>query len=305
MRAFWIVLGLMLIPRAVFGAGFSITPMLQEVSLDGNSGAESSVAIRNETTVSATFEISTIDFKGLDQSGGIAFLGASDIANTYSLAPWLVPEMSQVTLSPLETREIRVKLNNDETLSPGGHYGALVFRQVSLSGPVDVPKVALQQLFTSLFFVKKISGAKYGMELESWGAKRHMFQPFSAQKVTFRATGNVHIVPRGEISVSDPFGRLIAKASLNESSAIVLPGMIREFPIVLHSVLIAWIPGKYRLTLQYRSDDISVPQISERDEIFIPFRFLLSLAVFPLLFFTFRLFFRFRTARSASPSKSL
>lgn len=81
--------------------------------------------------------------------------------------------------------------------------------------------------------------------------------------------------------------------------------MIREFPTALRPVLTAWIPGKYRLTLQYRSDDISVPQISERDEIFIPLRFLLSLAVLPPLFFVFRLFFRFHTARSTLQSESL
>lgn len=236
-------------------AGFAVTPMIQEITLDeGERSKTSLVTVNNETEELATFELSVIDFGSLDESGGVAFLGATgDLEQKYALASWMQPEANEVTLGPGETRAIKVQIENRDNLSPGGHYGALIFRNVSTTRS-DVPNVAVNQVFSSLILVKKTGGAKYGLELASLSHPSP--KPFFERLVTprFRNSGNVHVVPRGEVRVTDPLGRLVYRGILNEGSTIILPETFREYPFRLFPVERAILPGYYSFDFSYRYD---------------------------------------------------
>lgn len=236
-------------------AGFAVTPMIQEITLDeGERSKTSLVTVNNETEELATFELSVIDFGSLDESGGVAFLGATgDLEQKYALASWMQPEANEVTLGPGETRAIKVQIENRDNLSPGGHYGALIFRNVSTTRS-DVPNVAVNQVFSSLILVKKTGGAKYGLELAS--LLHPSPKPFFERLVTprFRNSGNVHVVPRGEVRVTDPLGRLVYRGILNEGSTIILPETFREYPFRLFPVEHAILPGYYSFDFSYRYD---------------------------------------------------
>lgn len=242
-------------PLSVGAAGFTVTPMVQEVVLDDGEAEETYVAtVTNETGTLATFELSVIDFGSLDESGGVAFLGATgDLGEKYALASWMQPEASEVTLRPGETRSIKVRIENRETLSPGGHYGALVFKNTSLAVP-DVPSVAINQIFSSLVLVKKTGGAKYGLELVSFEHADHWFGFQLKVAARFKNPGNVHVTPRGEVRVTDPAGRLVYRGVLNEGSSTILPETFREYPFKLFSVERAFLPGYYSIDFSYRYD---------------------------------------------------
>ncbi|QQR78617.1 MAG: hypothetical protein IPJ68_06130 [Candidatus Moraniibacteriota bacterium] len=237
------------------GAGFTVTPMIQEVVLgEGEAAKTYDATVANESDSLATLEISVIDFGSLDESGGVAFLGASgELDERYALASWMQPETSEVTLQPGEVRSVKVRIENRESLSPGGHYGALVFKTVSTTKP-DIPSVAINQIFSSLVLVKKTGGAVYGLDLVSVEHPDQVFSFGATVVPRFKNPGNVHVVPRGVASVTDPLGRLVYRGVLNEGSAIILPETFREFPFKLFPVEKAFVPGAYVLTLQYRYD---------------------------------------------------
>lgn len=249
------VVGSLAFPQLSAAAGFTVTPMMQEVVIDDGEREETHAAtVTNETDALATFELSVIDFGSLDESGGVAFLGATgDLGEKYALASWMQPEASEVTLQPGETRSIKVRIENRDSLSPGGHYGALVFKNTSLAYP-DVSSVAISQIFASLVLVKKTGGAKYGLELVSFGHADHWLS-FELNAVPrFRNPGNVHVTPRGEVRMTDPIGRLVYRGILNEGSATILPETFREYPFKLFSVERAFLPGYYSLDFSYRYD---------------------------------------------------
>lgn len=276
------------VPSLVQAAGFTITPMLQEVILDDGETSEIyETSVSNETDTMTTFEISVIDFGSLDESGGVAFLGVTgEFEQKYALASWMQPEMNEVTLQPGETRTIKVRIENREGLAPGGHYGALVFKNVG-TVKQDVPSVAINQIFTSLVFVKKTGGAKYGLELASVQRTNHWFSFDPKVTLRFKNPGNVHVVPRGEVRVTDPFGRLVYRGVVNEGSAITLPETVREYPLKLFSVLRALIPGYYTFDLSYRYDGREVVETwSERSFLIPPFATLLiTLAIIGFILF--------------------
>jgi len=255
-RAFLLaLLGVLWPAWTIQAAGFSVVPMLQEVTLDERTTTETvNVAVTNETDISATFELFVIDFSGLDESGGVAFLGATgELERKYALANWMQPEMANITLAPREERTVKLRIENRDDLSPGGHYGALIFKDVSPT-PLEEPSVAISQLFSSLVFVKKIGGAQYGLELAAIGYERPWFSFDTDITSRFKNTGNVHVVPRGELRVTDPLGRLTYRGVLNEGSTLLLPESSRAYSTKLFLVEKAFVPGYYTLNFSYRYD---------------------------------------------------
>lgn len=243
------------LPQRVWGAGFTVTPMLQEIALEEDEPSETYKAeITNETAETTTFEVSVIDFGSLDESGGVAFLGATgELERKYALASWMQPEASEITINSGETRTVKVRIENRENLSPGGHYGALVFKNTGLP-KADTPNVAINQIFASLVFVKKTGGALYNLRLSSLDLPAS-YLTFPARLVPrFENIGNVHVTPRGEVRVLDPIGRAVFRGVLNEGSVIILPETFREYPIKLFSLDKAFLPGKYTFEFDYRYD---------------------------------------------------
>ncbi len=265
-------LSIILFPASVAQAsGFTVTPMMQEVTLDEGELSETYVAtVTNDTAALATFELSVIDFGSLDESGGVAFVGATGaLEEKYALASWMQPETSELSVAPGETRSVRVRIENRENLSPGGHYGALVFKSTSVAR-LDVPSVAINQIFSSLVLVKKTGGAKYGLELVSFSHPDHWFVFDRAVAPRFQNPGNVHVVPRGEVRVTDPLGRLVYRGVLNEGSAIILPETFREYPFKLFSVERAFVPGRYSLDFSYRYDGREEKELWSKQFFYFP-----------------------------------
>jgi hypothetical protein len=72
--------------------------------------------------------------------------------------------------------------------------------------------------------------------------------------VRFSNDGNVHVIPRGTVRISDPLGRTIKKATINQSSGLVLPQTKRYFDESFQTLGLAWLPGQYSLRIEYRYD---------------------------------------------------
>ncbi len=264
-------------PHDVQGAGFAVTPMLQEITLEpGESSALYETEISNETNETTTFEVSVIDFGSLDESGGVAFLGAAgELERKYALASWMQPEASEITVAPAEKRSVKVRIENRDNLSPGGHYGALIFKNTGLP-KADTPNVAINQIFASLVFVKKTGGAIYDLRLASVDVPGSHFS-FPAQVTPrFENTGNVHVTPRGEVRVLDPFGRSVFRGILNEGSVLLLPETFREYPIKVFSLKKAIFPGVYTYELDYRYDGKEVVETEVVQRFTVPPLFLLA-----------------------------
>src|SRR3990167_10715885 len=90
--------------------GLIVSPAFQEIILDQKDREKDFVvSVSNDTDVVVTLRLSVLDFGSLDESGGVAFLGASsDLEKKYALASWMRPERNVVTLEPGETQSIRV-----------------------------------------------------------------------------------------------------------------------------------------------------------------------------------------------------
>jgi hypothetical protein len=133
---------------------------------------------------------------------------------------------------------------------------------------------------TALVFLRKLGGEQYGMELEKQEFSPRIFNLENKIKIFFKNIGNVHIVPRGLVSIEDPLGREVARGIINNESGIILPEKSKGLTIDLFGSKLAFIPGKYKLVMQYRYDSDSNFELREESFIYIP---LMTISVLGLM----------------------
>ncbi|HSH56006.1 MAG TPA: hypothetical protein VK983_04235, partial [Candidatus Limnocylindrales bacterium] len=151
-----------------------------------------------------------------------------------------------------QTKNVPVTILNRESLAPGGHYGAVLVTPTDVGG--DSTKVQINQVASALLFVKKQGGELYNLSLSSAKLSRSLLQIPSKVDLRFQNAGNVHVTPRGTITITDPRGRQVQKGYINAESALVLPESFRQLSVPLMKLDRTWIPGRYTATVAYRFD---------------------------------------------------
>lgn len=240
---------------AVGKGGITISPALKEVMIgSGLLTANTDVSITNNTDQTLNATIKVVDFKALDEFGGVSLGQAGAPVTKYGLANWLsVPSGNNLTLAKGQATDLKIIVDNRADLTPGGHYGAVVVTASSANSPTG-NKINFKQELVSLLFLKKLGGEHYGLDLLSLTNKSGPGAIPETINARFRSTGNVHVVPRGFINVTDPKGKLVAKGVINPESTIILPGTERQLTTLMQPVADSSRTGKYKITAYYRYD---------------------------------------------------
>ena len=275
-----------------FGAsgGLTIEPVFQDITLTGEGETVSfEITLTNDSVTTLTIRPSVVDFGSLDESGGVAFLGEAEaLSRKYALASWMRPEKDVLTLASGESEKVRIDIENRDSLSPGGHYGAVLLRLSDEEpGRPTENTVAIGQAASVLVFVKKEGGTIATLELKETDWERGLFHAGKQVRLRLENSGNIHLVPRGILTLTDPLGRVVKKDSLNESSYRILPETQRTYVEKLQSRAIFFVPGRYTLSILYRYDGRE-DFLEERIQSFIfpwPSALGITLSLFLLSFF--------------------
>lgn len=242
------------VPAQAATKGIGLTPAIQELSLAAEQPTvEFRISLSNTTDAAVELELSVLDFGALDESGGIAFLGLTgQEAASRGLKQWMRPELDRVSLAPGTSVEVPVTIRNDASLSPGGHYGAVIVSSASSDPGAD--SVAVVPAASTLVLLKKTGGEQFGLELEDIKTNSSLINLPKQASLLLKNTGNIHVVPRGTLELVSPLGGVVARGVINEASAFVLPNSSREMRVQLTSYKQPWLPGRYTLTTTWRYD---------------------------------------------------
>ncbi len=247
--------------------GLSIEPVFQNVSFSAEvSQSDFLVTLTNTTSASLTLRPSVVDFGSLDESGGVAFLGSADnLERKYGLASWMRLEKDVIFLDPGESEQLRVIIENRDSLSPGGHYGAVLF-QIGTDGLYgDQNLVSVSQSVSMLVFAQKKGGERYDVELRETELPSNPLSIPTRIRLRFQNGGNVHAVPRGVVTLTDPLGRMVKKGSINPESGLILPETQRVYATELHPTAQIFFPGFYTVAVAHRydgKDDFSFDEVT-------------------------------------------
>lgn len=252
-------------PIKVFATnGIGVTPGLQEIEMSQDQPEVSfEVVVSNSTESRVDFRLNTIDFGALDESGGVAFLGKTGQETyAYSLSQWMQVATPEISLEPGATQSVTVTIKNDASLSPGGHYGAVLVTTRD-TGQVQHDSVAMLPGASTLVLLKKSGGESYDLKIDQIKAnKPFLGLPQSAQ-LRFQNAGNIHVVPRGTVQLTGPFNSKLANGTINETSAFVLPDTYRQMEVPLRYTSQPWLPGRYTMKIEWRYDGTDQMQTQE------------------------------------------
>ncbi|HEX7259334.1 MAG TPA: hypothetical protein VF272_00175 [Candidatus Saccharimonadia bacterium] len=243
--------------QAESSGGVVISPPFQQVVVGDGKGTAFDVTVTNRTTSDQSITATTVDFKSLDESGGVAFLGSeiSELERKYGLANWLKLDAAPTIIPAGASKKIVVNLENREDLTPGGHYGAVIFKIEGDNASENSNSVDVKQVLASLIFAKKLGGERYDLKLSSLDPPPKLASGDQKVKLRFYNPGNVHVVPRGILRLKDSKGKVITTSLINQESGILLPESYRVYPVILKNIPV--LPaGKYVLEAEYRYDGI-------------------------------------------------
>lgn len=269
-------------PRPV--GGVTISPAFQDVSLQPTDAEKTfTFSVTNNTAEPVEFSLSLSDFGSLNETGGVLFVGQqkNTASYRYGLVSWATLEKDRIVVEPKATEKVPVTITNKESMAPGGHYGAIVVTPVQ--NDADPSKVTIRQQLTSLLFVKKIGGQVYRMNLQDISVGQHVFSTPKDLTLRFQNSGNVHVVPRGIVTVSDASGRPVKQGIVNDGSAIILPQTFRQVTVPLEGTNRAWLPGRYTLKVAYRYDGATSLQYKETSFYYLSGWAIVLFAVFLLI----------------------
>ena len=236
--------------------GVTITPALQQLVIGGDQASQDgSFTVQNDSDQTATFELSTIDMGALDDTGGLIFSGLpQDYQKKHGLANWVELPQTKLDIAAGKVATVSFTIKNNTSLTPGGHYGAIIVKHVLPQGTVSDTQVSLSPQAASLLFLLKRGGEIYQLSLQEIKTNHSAWSLPTKVELPFKNEGNVHVVPRGIVMVKDMQGREIARGIINPESSTVLPERTRTLQVSFNELpKVVW-PGRYTVEVVYRYD---------------------------------------------------
>jgi hypothetical protein len=238
--------------------GTTVSPAFQQVQINSTETTHLlEFNVTNNSPSSETLKFSAADFNALNDSGGLFFVGTNPTQQQkqYGLASWLSLSQTTATIGPKQTVKITASITNDPSLSPGGHYGALMLALAT--GNTDGSKknrVSVHPIASSLLFVNKTGGDIHKLKLTDVSFSHNLFTLPSSITLRFYNNGNTHLIPRGTVTLTSPSGKVISRGIINEDSNLILPQVYRRYSVQLNKVSSAIKPGNYKLSVNFRFD---------------------------------------------------
>lgn len=245
------------------GQALEIAPPVIYINVDPGQTVKTNILIRDISSGNLLVNGTANNFvsSGEDGTPKIILDKETDTKNAYSMVSWIAP-LPSLLLVPREIKTMTATINVPKDASPGGHYA--VIRFTSIPPNLEGSGVSLSASIGVLVLVTVSGEVKEGLAVEelsvSVNGKKGSF--FESGPLLFserlKNTGNVHVQPKGQVSITDMFGKKLADININQPPGNVLPQSIREFKQKLDKSIIGnkRLFGRYtaKLSVTYGTD---------------------------------------------------
>jgi hypothetical protein len=212
---------------------FVVEPGKTEIFVNPGESVTKNITITNRIGKTVKFKLTTEDMIGTnDSQSPIKLLG--DEKGPYSLKNFIQPEISEFELGLGERITIPVKVSIPIDAEPRGYYGALIVSNepevLGDSQSKDTEgKARLVSRIGSLFLLRINGEGKEGGTLENFkiiGPSKSFYENRpKGFEISFKNTGNVHLVPHGKIIIRNILGKDVGEVPVD--AYFSLPDSIR------------------------------------------------------------------------------
>jgi hypothetical protein len=227
----------------------TLTPTSREISLTPGEKVVSTITLTNETTKAIELTTEVVGFTAKDESGKPKFNFSAPLTD---MATWIVVDKGPIKLASQETKAVDVVFSVPADAVPGGHYAAVFFNEAitgQAAGQVNVES----KLGTLFLATVKGSYTESGQVItfNTTDGKTVFGNGPMSFVVRFSNTGEVHLKPAGNVTITNMFGKTIKVIPVNSDANAVLPSSIREFTATWDDVGNGY--GQYKATLTLTS----------------------------------------------------
>jgi len=234
---------------SVSAAGVTLLPSYKYIDvIPGKKAQNVPISIQNNTELELTFSVEIADFGALDDNGGPAIY-RGNARPEYGLKNFASLNKADLVVPAGKAKSVSVSILNTDAMKPGGHYGAVLF---TLQSKENTGKVKVEQVISSLLFITKKGGDEAKLTINTTKVSTSAVTLPKHIETIIQNKGNVHAVPEGTVSITDPIGKTVYSTTLNKERGPVLPGTIRKFTYQPPNTFL-YIPGIYQLHIESNS----------------------------------------------------
>ncbi len=213
---------------------FIVGPAKSEIVLAPGETKTQRITIKSRIDGEQKFRIFARDFVGSDNPEEIVrFIEDGSGISPYPLSEYISVELNEFSLDLGETLTFDVTISVPKDAEPGGRYGAIVISatpEVTAEGGVGV------QFYSEIgaLLLVRIDG-----EVDEFGFVEDFtlndkkggvfFKKPLLLKTFFRNAGNVHLIPYGQIVISNMFGREVGVIPIDAYFALPDAVRLRSF----------------------------------------------------------------------------
>ena len=208
----------------------SVTPPLFQLSVTPGDVWQSEIKVVNGNKYPLTVYTELVNFEATGEVGRGTFSKKDDTQNT--LSNWISLLPGPYVIDPEQSLSISFRIEVPKDAPPGGHYAAVLVSTEPPSIEPGVSAVRTSQVVTSLLFAR-IAGdvVESGTIREFRAVDSFVQEPSTEFSLRFENKGNVHLQPKGNIIISNMWGKERGVIPVNYQTHYgnILPKSIREF----------------------------------------------------------------------------
>lgn len=209
----------------------SVTPPLFQIAASPGELFKSSVKVVNSNNYDLQVFAEVVNFAPTGENGQGSFSPVFEDAADATLAGWIDITESSITVPAERSVDIPFVVDVPENAAPGGHFAAIL---VGTKPPSDDGALVVQtsQLVTSLFFLRIAGDVIEDASIREFSVDKQFREtPETEFLLRFENKGNVHVQPRGDITIFNMWGKERGYIPVNHHSSFgnVLPDSVRKF----------------------------------------------------------------------------
>ncbi len=211
----------------------SVTPPLFQLSVKPGDIWQSSVRVINPNEFEMTVYAEVVNFAPEGEGGLGKFMpvvGTDEVRAT--LAEWIEINKGPYVIPPGKSEEVSFFVEIPRDASPGGHFAAILISTEPPKSEGGELALVTTQTVASLFFTRIEGDILEKADIREFTVlDRSIELPEAEFSLRFENKGNVHVQPRGSISITNMWGTERGVIPINHDTHFgnVLPQTIRDF----------------------------------------------------------------------------
>ncbi len=208
-----------------------VSPTLINISLEPGESWSSSLRIINPNPYQLKVYVDVVNFYSQGEDGSGYFISPKAQDNTF--ANWVELYKNELMIPAGQVSKLPIKVNVPDNASPGGHFAAILVGTKPAVNKNET-KVSTAQVTTSLLFLQVNGDVHEEGKIRSFSTAKKITDTAQMDFVLrFENTGNIHLLPRGEIKIVDWKNSVVGKIPINQNTDFgnVLPNTIRKYEL--------------------------------------------------------------------------